>query len=749
MNISGFCVVLMHVLRVWGVGIVLLHLSLVGVSQDATDIFDPPDDPPVIKAARAANKIIVDGILNSAEWGDDVTIGGDDFFRIEPKQGGEIGFETNVRIKFDNKFLYAGVFCRDTLGRKGVRVQDFRRDFRYGENDVFFMQLDPQNLRRYCVSFQATPLGTQRDVQIFDDSVIDADWDALWSVRTSIVDSGWTAEFAIPFKSLRYELPESGEQVAWGFTVSRLARRSYEQTVFPAVPQAFSPYRMTYAARLEGLEVPKPALNLRVNPYLLYDYEYTKPAGMPKESEGKLKVGGDVKWAINSHAVLDLTVNTDFAQTDVDRAVNNLTRFNVLFPERRQFFLENSGIYPTDGGSIYPYFSRTIGLSNSQFNATAVPIDAGLRFNDRNEKRTLSALYVHQRATEAQAAANFSLARYQRNFGDQSNFGAMITHRYDESTPDFISNHNATATADFFIRPNNRLTLQGLMSVSYDEGLDKFGNAGSLFAGYKRNDLYAGWVSKWVSSNYLPGMGFTFGQDIIRHNPGGYYIWRPKKENSWIRRADPGVFFNYYHNASDGGFQQADIYIFPIYQWFRDNSFVEVSFTPTWQRIDEVFAPLGITVSPGDYFYVRGRFRYNTDRSRKLSGNVGANFGRFYNGNLLTLDAGLRYSPTPHAALSVDYELNRARSLGVAEEDKDVHLVSGELRVAINPRIQASVFYQYNSLGMTGRLYARLSWEYQPLSFVYLVFNNTQRDLDTDRFSSSGVIMKVNWMKQF
>jgi hypothetical protein len=715
-------------------------------AQNASENFPPPENPPSIRAVKTAEKITLDGLLDETDWQRTTPISGGDFFRMEPKQGGDFAFKTSVRLLFDEKNLYVGVFCADSLGKKGVRVQDFRRDFAFGENDIFFFQLDPQNLRRYCVSFQTTPLGTQRDMQIFDDNTYDNDWDALWSVKTKVLANGWSAEFAIPFKSLRYELPKAGEAVSWGFTASRLARRTYEQTVFPPVPQAFSPYRMTYAARLEGLELPKPALNLRLNPYVLYNFEEKQDNG--SVSEGKPKLGGDAKWALNSHAVLDLTFNTDFAQADVDRAVNNLTRFNVFFPERRQFFLENSGIYPSDG-SIYPFFSRTIGLSNSQFNATAVPIDAGVRFNDRNEKRTLSGLYVHQRATDEQGGASFGLARFQKNFGKQNNFGAMLTHRFDEAKGQSAGNHNTTLTADFFLRPNDSWTVNGFGSGSRDEGTGKLGHAGNLYTGLSLNNLYAGWSTKWVTQDYLPGMGFTFANNVIHHNPGGYYIWRPKKEKSLLRRGDPGFFVNYFHNASDGKFQQADLYIFPVYHWFSDNSFVEVSFFPTWQNIDFDFEPLGITVPLGRYFYVRNFIQYNTDRSRKLSGSVSANFGKFYDGRLTTFYTDVRFAPTPHAAITFDYELNRARSLGEKDEDKDVHLYSCGLRVAAGPKLQGTVFYQYNSLSKTGRWNARLSWEYRSLSFLYLVFNDTRSDLGLDRFRTTGAIGKVNWMRQF
>lgn len=726
----------------------LFHLqNLLAQKPTSTENFPPPTVPPRIVATETGERMNTDGHLDEAVWHTAPVV--TDFFRMEPRQGGPVRYATHVQVAFDKKNLYFGVFCQDSLGKKGVRVQDYRRDFQYGENDIFYLQLDPQNLRRYCMSFQTTPIGTQRDLQVFDDAFIDNDWDALWRVRTAVADSGWTAEFAIPFKTLRYDLTQHPDSISWGLTLARLARRDYEVTVFPPVPQAFSPYRMTYAARLEGLELPKPALNLRLNPYFLYNYEKKETNGTGYPAEGKPKIGGDTKWAVNSHAVLDLTFNTDFAQADVDRAVNNLTRFNVFFPERRQFFLENSGIYPSDGSSIYPYFSRAIGLANSQFNATAVPIDAGVRFNDRNEKRTLSALYVHQRGTGQQGGASFGLARFQKNFGKQNNLGAMLTHRFDEAGEGFVSNHNTTLTTDFFLRPNDSWTVSGFLSGSRDEGTGQLGHAGNFFTGLNRNKMYAGWVTKWVSQDYLPGMGFIFGQNVIQHNPGGYYIWRPKKEKSYLRRADPGFFINYYHNASNGKFQQADLYLFPIYLFFRDNSFLEVSLFPTWQNIDFGFEPLGILVPQGKFFYTRKFMQYNTDRSRKLSGSVSTSFGKFYDGRLTSFYTDVRLAPTPHAALTLDYELTRARSLGGNDEGKDVHLYSGGLRLALNPHLQGTVFYQYNSLDKTGRWNARLSWEYRPLSFLYLVFNDTKSNLDLDRFRTTGAIAKVNWMQQF
>ena len=345
----------------------------------------------------------------------------------------------------------------------------------------------------------------------------------------------------------------------------RYARRDIEVFTFPAIPQSFSAYRMTYAAKLTGIELPPPSTNIRIEPYTLYQYDNIK--SVTNTSEGKLKLGGDVKWAINPNSVFDLTVNTDFAQANVDVAVNNLERFNIFFPERRQFFLENSGIW--SGGSqtaIRPFFSRRIGLQGS-FNAETAPIEVGARYTQRTEKQAIAGLLVRQSETDNSSASNFGVARYLRNYGKENNVGLMVTHRLDNSSEDLgvETNNNTTITLDGKIRPTSEWDINYLFTTSLDESSGETGFAGRLFAGKSSNKFYYGWSTDYTDAKYNPAMGFVRQSNVISHNPGGYYIWRPKKLN-WIRRWDPGIFATYNHNADNlGNFQQASIYIFPVY----------------------------------------------------------------------------------------------------------------------------------------------------------------------------------------
>lgn len=735
-------------MKVYIILLLLLSVQLLR-AQEQTDNFPPPEKPLEINVSKAKGAIKVDGHLDEPDWATSPVIS--DFFRREPRQGGPIKYKTEVRFLYDEKHLYIGAFCKDSFGIKGIRIQDLRRDFAWGENDIFGIALDPQNLKQYAQGFQTTPYGNQRDFQNFNGNSFDTGWNTLWRVRTRRTDEGYTVEFAIPFKSLRYNLPEDGNTIAWGMTLVRYARRDIEVSSFPPIPQSFTPYRMTYAAQLKGIEVPPPSANIRVEPYTLFQYDETKEENLITEKNNDLKLGLDVKWAVNPKTVVDLTVNTDFAQADVDRAVNNLERFNIFFPERRQFFLENSGIWA--GGlqqSIRPFFSRRVGLQG-EFNATPAPIDIGLRFTQRTQKQALAGLYVHQRETDSSAGANFGVFRYQRNYGRENNIGAMITHRLDETNTalGLAQNNNTTITLDGQIRPTSQWDIQYLLSASMDELTGETGFAGRIFVGNDTNKYYYGWVTEYTDANYTPGMGFVRQNNTIRHNPGGYYIWRPKK-TKWIRRWDPGVFVNYNHDADrPDQFQLASIYIFPIYTWFKDNSFFESSVTPTWQNINFDFAPLGLEIAQENYYYTRYRLRYNTDRSKKISASASYDFGDFYNGSRNTIEAGLRFAPIPHIALTADYEHNNLKGIGINEEDLKTNLYTGSLRLALNPRIQLATFYQYNSFDEQGRWNVRFSWEYMPLSFIYLVFNDTRTDAFDPVQNTTQFISKITFIKQF
>lgn len=413
--------------------------------------------------------------------------------------------------------------------------------------------------------------------------------------------------------------------------------------------------------------------------------------------------------------------------------------------------MENSGIWAgANNRAVVPFFSRTIGLQGN-FNAEPARIDAGGRYTMRNEDRAIAGLYIHQAETPNSSAASFGVMRYLQNYGNENNIGVMVTHRLDEQSSELGTqqSNNTTITIDGFVRPKDTWSVSYMVSGSRDNSNDTLGMAGRISVQNRTNQYYLGYITDFVSEEYNPDMGFVFQKNVIRHSPGGYYIWRPKKI-PWIRRSDPGVFFNLNHDFGNlAQFQQANIYIFPVYTWFKDNSFVEVSLTPTWQNINFDFAPLGIPIDQGNYFYTRYLVRYNTDQSKKWSAGVNYGFGGFYDGSRRTISFYGRLAPIPYIAFTFNYERNELRKVGIENQNLNTDLVTIGSRFALNPRVQLSAFYQYNTFDDQGRWNVRASWEYQPLSFVYLVFNDTLIDGLDDPFQEQQFIGKITFLKQF
>jgi len=328
--------------------------------------------------------------------------------------------EVTASFGFDSRLALLGTdIAVGGVGRKAIRAPDFKRDFDFRSHDLVSIAFDGFNDKRNAMTFVTNAFGVQRDLLSFDDLYYDIDWDGLWKVRTNRTDSGWTAELAIPWQTLRY--PRTTDTIQqWGFNIYRNRRLSNEVSSFSPFPRIFSSQRMAYAGLLSNLRPPPPKPNIRVLPYVLGSYDHYKNFDTTIKSEQtNLKVGGDIKWAINPNAVLDLTANTDFAQADADQQINNVTRFSVFFPEKRQFFLENAslfgiGISPSDDGSggfmrVQPFFSRSIGLDTA---GNPIPIDAGGRFVYRSDKRNYGVIAMRQRETSTSPGTNFFVGRF-------------------------------------------------------------------------------------------------------------------------------------------------------------------------------------------------------------------------------------------------------------------------------------------------------------------------------------------------
>lgn len=716
----------------------------------AQDTFDPPRVPYQVRATKTFDKITIDGALDEAIWKAAETI--NTLTQYEPRQGEPASLKTEIRVLYDHEYLYLSGVCFDSLGRRGVRVPNMQRDFDYLQNDLFGIAIDGLLDKRNAAAFQTNPYGAQREILVTDGMNFNREWISLWNVKTTIQEWGWTAEFAIPWKSIRYK--PGGDQL--GVIFVRSMRRLNEYATFPPIPRAFYPYQMAYEAVLTGLELPPSnGANVQLNPYVLGSAATETKEGNTV-TENSIKAGGELKWAVGTNSVLDVTYNTDFAQVDVDRQVVNLARFSVLFPERRQFFLEGNEIYTMQSwDGLQPFFSRRIGLDES---GNPIPIEAGLRFTNRDSKRNIGALAIRQRAQGNTPAANFGVARYSHNISSSgTRLGGMATFRFDEADTAGRTNANSTVTIDGLYRPNQKFNAFWMLSGSKNSGLtDNTGWSGGLWAFYSTNHIYLGHVQTIISDKYDPRSGFVDATNYVLTSPAVTWklrpSWLPKK---WLRQYSPGVTTYFYHYYTNLAFREGYISYSPLSLDFQNGATVSYSFISNWQQLIEPFSPLGIEIAPGRYTYNTHSFEASTDNSKKLFLSTKYSYGGYFDGTLQSLSASVRMVPDPHVALTLSYSRNEINGLGVSSSAVTTDLATSEIRLALNPRVQWITFYQYNSSIHRNTLNTRLQWEYKPLSFIFLVLNDNRQDFTneetnlTSRVKSQQGVFKLTYLKQF
>ncbi|MCU0648157.1 MAG: carbohydrate binding family 9 domain-containing protein [Gemmatimonadaceae bacterium] len=347
---------------------------------------------------------------------------------IEPLQHRPSAYRTEFRILFDEKFLYVGVMAYDSAGSAGLRVEDLRRKFDFFQNDLAGITLDPLLDRRNSTSFQITPYGAQRELQVFDGVFYNREWEGVWLARAQRTDSGWTGEMRIPWQTLRYR----ADGKPWGLNFIRVARRANEQSAWVPYPRNFTVYRMDFAGQIEGLEPPPPRSEMQLRPYALTTVSRSSVSPPASRTTVAPAGGGEIIWRPTTNLQVDGTVRTDFAQAEVDRQVVNLRRFSVFFPERRQFFLENANVFET--GSEYrlfplrPFFSRTIGLDAS---GAPIPIQGGARAVWRSATVNAGGLLMRQTGRDSVQGTTFGVLRASRNIGASTRVGALWTGRFD------------------------------------------------------------------------------------------------------------------------------------------------------------------------------------------------------------------------------------------------------------------------------------------------------------------------------
>ncbi len=697
---------------------------------------------PQLAAVRTTAVPTIDGHLDESDWDRAPLAGG--FVQIEPQEGRPATERTLVRVLFDDDHLYFGVVCYDSEGASDLRVRDLRRDFDDTTDDFFGIAIDGIRDERSALVFRVNPLGALRDQQTVEGGLANVDFDAVWTARTSSNSEGWVAEIAIPWRTLRYR----PEHAVWGINFQRVIRRKNEDSGWAPWPRMNAPYRMDMAGSLTGLEPPPPGRNVRLQPFAVGEARRGAAAAVGRQRDLQGNIGVDAKWAVSPSTVVDLTVRPDFGHADVDRQVVNLTRFSVFFPERRQFFLENRGLFATGYSQRFePFYSRRIGLDDT---GNPIPITAGGRLSMQGRTGAFGALFASQEGRDDTFRSHFGVVRYVANFGTQNRVGGLFTTRRDND-----GHTNVVGGIDGYWRPSQRSFVRGTLTGSSTTGPDGEGLGGYIWAANEANWGYVGYLSELVTRGYDARSGFTLRNDYLWISPAVTLDWRPSWRPRAIRRLQPGFVLSHYVSPSSGSVQEGLLSLRPMTVQFENGGTVQYTLQPNWQRPTTSFKPIpGIDVGPGQYDYLRHSLVVQSDPSAKVAVRLEPATGGYFDGRLHALRALVQATPDPRMAVSADYTVNRLERVGIGRRSLTTQLLALELRLAANPRFQLVTFSQWNTAARQLSVNARLAWEYRPLAFVTVVYNDRSLvdglGLDSQASSTSRqLLIKGTWLLQF
>jgi hypothetical protein len=690
----------------------------------------------IVTAVRTDEPIVLDGRLDEAAWSRARPATG--FTQRQPRTGAPASQNTEVRVLYDDDNLYIGAICYDTEPSR-IIMTDLREDFGTYDNDTIGFSIDSLHDRRTGFNFIVNPAGAKFDSQsAHDGDQINTDWDAVWDVRTTMNDKGWIAELVIPFKTLRFTRMASQE---FGFQISRRLRRNNEDAQWSPLPRRYNSFvRPSFAGTLRGLDDLKPGRNLKIKPFVTAS---TASAGGPQERHAD--GGFDLKFGLTPSLTLDGTFRTDFSQVEVDQQQVNLTRFNLFFAEKREFFLENSGLFRVAGNrggnsagssDFIPFFSRRIGLSGS---GVPIPILGGSRLTGSVGRYDIGALAMRTEEDSGVPANNFVVGRVTRNFLDNSWIGAIMTHRDSTRAGDT----NALFGVDVNFRFFQRLEIASYLMRTDTPDKDGRDQARMGEVAWRDDDFSVEGRYETLHDNFNPEVGFVRRRDVEHYSTG--VSWLPRVRWSPLMRNL--VFsgqFDYYGN-SHGHLETREQQLTAGID-FNNGGSIDLSFLPTFERLRSPFAIRSdLAIAPGDYDYRRWQMSYNSDRSRLLSGNVTIGAGGFWDGDSTSVTGELDLKSNQH--LTIGATLGR-NMVDLPDGSFSTTLVGARIQYAFTSKMFLNSFLQYNADTDRITTNTRFNLIHRPLSDLYVVYND-QRDTTGGTLVGRALILKFTNMFDF
>ena len=683
-------------------------------------------------AAGFLDPPVIDGRLDDAAWGRAAPMTG--FTQREPQDGQPASERTEVRVVFDDEALYVGVWAFDSRP-DAIVLGERIRDYQVEQSDNVILIFDTYKDEQNGFVFGTTPAGIEYDGQVANEGRggggfggggrgrggggggqrrfqsgagggFNKNWDGSWTVATSLDGEGWYAEFRIPFNTLRY----GTDGRSWGFNVARRIRRLNEESFWSPVPREFNLYRLNYAGDLEGLSPPFRRL-ATVTPYALTSTARNYEGGERSFNE-EADFGGEAKIQITQGLTFDVTANTDFAQVEVDNQQVNLTRFSLLFPEKRPFFLENAGFFTVGARGADLFFSRNIGIADGE----QVPIRGGARLSGRAGGVNVGLLHIQTNGVDRIQPANaYSVARIARELPNRSRVGALFITRNGETSGDY----NRTYAADARVAIGEAVTLSSFVARTETPGL-----SGNELA----YDANAAWASRsWDASFAIREIGENFNPEVGFVPRDGYRSYSTRlrrfvRPDGFLREIRPHMSFDTFRSRRTGFEESSRLHLDTHWEW-PDGMVV---FTTANWILEGLFEPFEISgtdvvVAPGTYDGWEGQVVFNTNRSADFSLNTAFTAGSFLSGNRWNASAGvtLRSGAAFTSSLSLDYN-----DIDLPEGDFETTLVGVNLGYFFTPRIYLQSLIQYSD--QIDRLSAnvRFGWLNTAGTGLFIVYND-------------------------
>lgn len=710
---------------------------------------------PPLHIQKAGEKIILDGILNEEAWTQAMVA--TDFRQYFPYDTSLANSVSEVRLTYDDNFLYMGAKMYNLSPTRKYVTPSLRRDYRGEANDGITIIIDAFQDRTNAFQFGVNPFGVQREGLIANGGSGGGDnlslsWDNKWYAKAVQYEGYWIAELAIPFKTLRYK--EGADQ--WNVNFYRIDSEAGERSSWSPIPRNFSLISLAFNRELIWDEAPKkPGSNISVIPFVTAS-NYVDNEAENNRSVSGADIGGDAKIALGPSLNLDLTVNPDFSQVEVDDQVTNLDRFEIFYPEKRQFFLENADLFADLGiNGMRPFFSRRIGVTRDESTGQNLQnkIHAGARLSgkiDKNWRVGLLNMLAAKDDNLQLPATNYSVATFQRKLFARSNVGMILVNR-DPTGPlkaadggDSIRTYNRVVGIDYNLASaDNRWTGKFFAHRSFDEEKrdDAFALTGRLEYNVLKWEMSA--TAQSIGDNYNPETGFARRVGYHRLAPTIWYNFYPNSKivNSHGPGFDTDNIWNETYGVTD-----RDINLMYRIK-FKNTSDFNMRLRHDYVYLYFPFDPTntnGLRLPEGSsHGYYSVIANYTSDARKKFYFDLRTRSGQYYNGTRLNLDSELSFRIQPYGIISLVSSVNRIR-LPEPYNDADLLLIGPKFDITLSRNFFITSYFQYNNQIDNININARLQWRFKPVSDIFLVY--TENYLPETFYSKNrSVIFKATY----